>query len=119
MYNRLYRGRGVADSRPPHLGGTVPLGERSDIIYNLAGAPYGGQYLEGLFDDIAKVADKVGVVSGELAKVASGQATVATIPTGQATLTLPIPGSPVSQAIPLWVIGLGAAGLLFLAFRRR
>lgn len=88
---------------------------------------YGGRYLGAapysplgnIFDDIQKIAGKVGLVSGELSQVAGGQATVATVPTGYASLTIPVPGSPVSKAIPLWVIGVGAAGLLYLAFRPR
>lgn len=97
------------------------LGERSNAVYDLAGvAPSGyGPYLGNFFDDLARIAGKVGIVSNELSKVASGDATVATIPTGQASLTIPIPGSPVSTSIPLWVVGAGAAGLLFLAFRRK
>ncbi len=78
---------------------------------------YGGRYLGNIFDDIQRIAGRVGTASGELAKVASGQSTITTVPTGYASLTLPILGSPVSQAIPLWVLGAGAAGLLYLAFR--
>lgn len=107
----------------PGYGGQLPysLGERSNAVFNLAGvAPSGhGDYLGDIFSDIAKAAQKVGVVSGELSKVASGGATIATVPTGYASLTIPVPGSPVSQAIPLWVVGASAAALLYLAFRRR
>ena len=107
----------------PGYGGQLPyaLGERSAAAFNLAGVSESGygSYLGNIFDDIAKVAGKVGVVSGELSRVASGDATVSTIPKGYASLTIPVPGSPVSQAIPLWVLGAGAAGLLYLAFRPR
>lgn len=98
------------------------LGERAPgVIQNLAGvSPAGyGPYLGNIFDDLSKIASKVGLVSGELSKVASGQSTVATIPTGQATLTIPMGNSPFSTAIPLWVLGVGAAGLAYLAFRPR
>lgn len=112
----MYAGR-------PGYGGQLPysLGERDNAVFNLAGVePSGhGPYLGNFFDDLSKVAGKVGVVSNELSKVASGQATVATIPTGQATLTIPIPGSPISTAIPLWVIGVGAAGLLYFSFGKK
>lgn len=107
----------------PGYGGQLPysLGERSNAVYDLGEvSPAGyGPYLGDIFSDIAKVADKVGIVSTELSKVASGQSTIATVPRGYATVTIPAGGSPVSQAIPLWAIGLGAAGLLYLAFRRR
>ena len=107
----------------PGYGGQLPysLGERSNAPYNLGEvSPAGyGPYLGNIFDDIAKAASKVGIVSGELSKVASGQSTVATVPTGYASPTIPVPGSPVSQAIPLWVLGVGAAGLLYLAFAPR
>jgi hypothetical protein len=99
------------------------MGAGAKMPYGIAGwdvSPgYGGRYLGNIFDDIRSIAGKVGLVSGELADVASGQKTVATVPTGYASLTLPIPGSPVSQSIPLWVLGAGAAGLLYLAFRPR
>lgn len=112
----MYGGRVGYGSALPYS-----LGERSNAPFNLAGvAPSGyGPYLGNFFDDLARIAGQVGLVSGELSKVAAGQATVATIPTGQATVTIPIPGSPVSTAIPLWVIGVGAAGLLYVAFRKR
>lgn len=79
---------------------------------------YGGRYLGNIFDDIAKIAGKVGIVSNELSNVASGQSDIATIPKNQATITLPVGGG-VQKAIPLWVVGAGAAGLLFLAMRKR
>lgn len=107
----------------PGYGGQLPysLGERSNAVYDLAGvAPSGyGNYLGDFFDDVSKVAQKVSYVSSELSKVSTGKATVATVPTGYASLTLPMGGSPVSQAIPLWVIGAGAGLLLLLAMRRR
>jgi hypothetical protein len=107
----------------PGYGGELPygIGERSSAAYNLAEVSEAGYgpYLGNLFDDITKIASKVGVVSGELSKVASGKATVATVPTGYASLTIPMGSSPVSQAIPLWVVGASAAALLYLAFRRR
>lgn len=112
----MYGGRAGYGSQLPYS-----LGERSTAIFNLAEVPASGYgpYLGNIFDDISKIASKVGLVSGELSNVAAGRSTIATIPTGQASLTLPIPGSPVSASIPLWVIGVGAAGLLFLAMRKR
>ena len=56
-------------------------------------------------------------MSNELSNVASGQSDIATIPKNQATITLPVGGG-VQKAIPLWVVGVGAAGLLYLAFRK-
>jgi len=107
----------------PGYGGELPygVGERSNAAYDLAEVSEAGYgpYLGNLFDDIAKVAGKVGIVSGELSKVASGGSTIATVPKGYASLTIPMGSSPVSQAIPLWVIGASAAALLYLAFRRR
>lgn len=105
-------------------GAALPysLGEREPgVVNNLAEVPASGYgpYLGNFFDDLKKIADKVGIVSSELSKVSSGQATVATIPTGYSSVTLPIGSSGVSTAIPLWVLGAGAAGLLFLAFRPR
>ncbi len=112
----MYGGRAGYGSQLP-----TSLGERSNAVYDLSGvSPAGyGPYLGNFFDDLARIAGKVGIVSNELSKVASGQATVATIPTGQASLTIPIPGAPISTSIPLWVIGAGAAGLLLLALRKR
>lgn len=106
----------------PGYGGQLPysLGERSNAAYNLAGVSAAGYgpYLGDFFDELTKVAHKVGVISGEIGKVARGDSTVATIPKGTATLTLPVGGG-ISQAIPLWVIGIGAAGLAYLAFAPR
>jgi hypothetical protein len=112
---------------PIGSGAKLPygIGEVDQGVYGTFGVwensqpGYGGRYLGNIFDDIQKIAGKVGMVSGELSDVASGQKTVATIPTGYASLTIPVPGSPVSQAIPLWVLGVGAAGLLYLAFRKK
>lgn len=119
----MYGGRPGYGGKLPYSLGNLPysLGERSAAVYNLAGVASSGYgtYLGNIFDDIAKVAGKVGIVSGELSNVASGKSTISTVPTGYASLTLPIPGSPVSQAIPLWALGAGAAGLLYLAFRKR
>lgn len=102
-------------------GGQLPtsLGERSAAPFNLAGVgPAGhGAYLGDFWDELTKGAHKVGIVSGEIGKIARGEASFATIPKDQAALTIPVGG--VSQSIPLWVIGAGAAGLLFLAFRKR
>jgi len=107
----------------PGYGGQLPysLGERSNAPFNLAGVePSGyGDYLGDIFSDIARIADRVGMASSELSKVSSGQATIAMVPRGYASVTIPMSGSPVSKAIPLWMIGVGAAGLLYFAFRRR
>lgn len=112
----MYGGRAGYGSQLPYS-----LGERSNAVFNLAGVPASGYgpYLGNIFDDISKIAGKIGLVSGELSSVASGKSTIATIPTGQASLTIPIPGSPVSQAIPLWLIGVAAGGLVLLAMRKR
>lgn len=108
----------------PGYGGQLPyggLGERSNAVYNLAGvAPDGyGPYLGDFFDDVSRLAGKVGAVAGKISEVTTGKATVTTVPKGYSTLTLPYGDSAYSQAIPLWAIGLGAAGLLYLAFRKR
>lgn len=104
-------------------GGQLPyaLGERSNAPYNLAALPPSGYgpYLGDFFDDVSRVAEKISAVSGEISKVTTGRATVATVPTGYASLTLPMGSSPISTAIPLWMLGAGAVGLLYLAFRRR
>jgi hypothetical protein len=106
----------------PGYGGQLPysLGERSNAPFNLAGVgPSGhGPYLGDFFDELTKIAHKVGIISGEVGKVARGESTVATIPKGQATFTLPLGGG-MSQAVPLWVLGAGAAGLAYFAFRKR
>lgn len=100
----------------------LPIGSGAKLPYGISGwdvSPgYGGRYLGNLFDDLQSIAGKVGIVSGELSKVASGQSDIATIPKNQATITFPV-GSGVQKAIPLWVVGAGAAGLLFLAFRKK
>ena len=107
----------------PGYGGQLPysLGERSNAPFNLAGVSKSGygDYLGDVFSDIAKIANQVGIVSSELSKVSSGESTIATVPTGYASLTIPVPGSPVSKSIPLWMIGAGAAVLVYFAFRRR
>lgn len=82
--------------------------------------------LGGLFETLQSAAQKVGNVaqqvqyaSGELSKVTSGQSSIATVPRDKAYLSIPIPGSPVAQAIPLLPLALGGGLLLFLALRRR
>lgn len=95
------------------------LGE--SVVYNLAEvAPSGyGPYLGDIFDDISRMAQEAGIVSGEVAKVVRGEAKIATVPTDRATITVPIPGKPVAASIPLLPLAIGAGLLLFLAFRRR
>lgn len=104
-------------------GGKLPysLGERSNAIYNLAEVPPSGYgpYLGNIFDDLSKIASQVGVVSGELAKVASGEAKIATIPTNKASITIPLPNSQVGVAIPILPLAVGAGLLLYLALRKK
>jgi hypothetical protein len=110
----VYAGRiAYGGALPTSLGAYLP-------DTNLAGvSPAGyGPYLGNLFDDIAKAAAKVGVVSHELSTVASGQSNIATVPKDQAVLVLPVGGG-VSKAVPLLPLALGAAALLFLGLRRR
>jgi hypothetical protein len=89
-------------------------------ITNLAGvSPAGyGPYLGNIFDDIAKAAAKVGLVSNELSSVASGESNIATVPKNQAVITLPI-GNGISKSIPLAPLAIGAAALLFFGMRGR
>lgn len=111
----MYAGRiGYGGQLPYSLGERVP-----GVTQNLAGVSEAGYgpYLGNFFDDLQKIASKVGLISGKVSDVVAGRSTVATIPTGQATLTLPVGNTGMSQAIPLWVLGVGAAGLVYLAFR--
>ncbi len=103
------------------MGGQIPTGLAGSPIYNLGEVSESGYgpYLGNLFDDIARVAQEVGVASGELAKVAAGQAKIATVPTDRATLTFPVPGSPVATSISLLPLALGAGALLWFAMRKR
>lgn len=111
-------------------GGGMPLLGESPI-YNLAAIDWQsgglgevsesgyGPYLGNIFDDIAKIAGQVGMASGELAKVASGESKIGTFPPNQATLMLPIGGSPVATAIPLLPLAIGAGVLVWMALRKR
>lgn len=96
------------------------IGERSNAPFNLAGVPASGfgPYLGDFFDDVAKIAGKVGTVAGELSKVNTGQATIATVPTGYSSFTVPV-GTGVSASIPTWVLGAGIGVLVLLAMRKR
>lgn len=102
-------------------GAHLPTSLGESPVYNLAGVSESGYgpYLGNIFDDISKIAGQVGIVSKELSSVSAGKAKIATVPTDTATLTIPMAGTPVAASIPLWAIGLGAAGLLYLAFGRR
>lgn len=104
-------------------GGKLPtsLGERSTAIYNLAEVPSSGYgpYLGNFFDDLAKIAGKVGTVSGKIAEVTSGESKVAVIPSGYSTITVPIPGQPVGVSIPILPLAIGAGLLLFMVMRKR
>lgn len=97
-------------------GGNLPyaLGERTPF-----NAPGYTSYLGNIFDDIAKIAGQVGMVSGELSTVASGQKKIGTFDPTKATLMLPIGGSPVATAIPLLPLALGAGALLYFGVRKR
>lgn len=82
--------------------------------------------LGGLFEALQSVAQKVGNVasqvqyaSGELSKVSSGQASLATVPKDRAYISIPIPGSPVAQAVPLLPLAIGGGLLLYMALRKR
>lgn len=74
--------------------------------------------LGNIFDDLAKIAAKVGVVSHELSSVASGESNIATVPKDQAVIVMPVGGG-VSKSIPLLPLALGAAALLYFGLRRR
>lgn len=75
--------------------------------------------LGNIFDDIAKIAGKVGIVSNELADVAAGRSNIATVPTDRAVLTIPVPGSPVSASVPILPLAIGAGLLLYFGLRKR
>jgi hypothetical protein len=76
-----------------------------------------GPYLGNIFDDLSKVAQKVGVVSDKLSEVASGKTSIATIPRNQATITFP--AGAVSTSIPLWPLLIGAGALLYFGLRKK
>ena len=103
------------------MGGGIPMGLSGSPIYNLGEVSESGYgpYLGNIFDTLSKVASQVGIVSNELSKVSSGQAKIATVPTDRATITFPIPGSPVATSIPLVPLAIGAGLLLFFAMRKR
>lgn len=111
----MYAGRIAHGAMPGSLGA-----REQSVVTNLAGvSPAGyGPYLGNIFDDIAKVAAKVGIVSNELSNVASGQSNIATVPKDQAVLVMPVGGG-VSKSIPLLPLAIGAAALLFFGLRGR
>jgi hypothetical protein len=104
-------------------GAALPysLGERSNAADNLAGvAPSGhGVYLGNIFDELSKIAKQVGIASDELAKVADGKSKIATVPTDQATITFPVPGSPIATSIPLFPLLIGVGALIYFTTRKR
>jgi hypothetical protein len=109
----MYSGRSGFGGGLPYGFGDVPpsgygpyLGDSS--VYNLG----------NIFDDIAKIAGKVGIVSNELSNVASGESNVATVPKDKAVLVVPLAGG-LSKSIPLMPLVLGVGVLAFLAFRRK
>ncbi len=99
-------------------GGNLPysLGEREASVFNKGGY---GSYLGNIFDDIAKIAGKVGMVSGELSSVASGEKKIGTFDPTKATLMMPIGGSPVATSIPLVPLAIGAGLLLYFGMSGR
>ncbi|MGH3589541.1 MAG: hypothetical protein ACRDRF_00690 [Pseudonocardiaceae bacterium] len=75
-------------------GSQIPTSLGAADIYNLSGSPVFnlagmgevsergyGPYLGNIFDDIAKIAGKVGSIAGTVSGVASGQQQVVTVPT--------------------------------------
>lgn len=85
--------------------------------------PYG---LGGIFDDIAKFADKVGGIADtvsqagdELSQVQSGKKKVALIPTTGLSVTVPYPGKPYGINLPVVPLLAGVGLLAYLALRKR
>lgn len=93
------------------------------------GSMYGQPQLLGdIFDDINKIAGKVGgitdqikQIASEAGSVASGKKKVATIPTDGSYVTIPVPGQPYGMSLPLMPILFGGGALLavYLLSRRR
>jgi len=110
----MYGRTGYGSQLPYGLGG-------AGNVYNLSGVSAAGYgpYLGNLFDDIQKIASKVGLVSGELSDVASGEKKIGTFDPTKATLMLPVGGSPVATSIPLLPLALGAAALLYFGMSGR
>jgi hypothetical protein len=115
-----YAGLGVRTNAPFFLAGDNRDTGDDDSPYSLMGVgPNGrGPYLGDFFNDVAGVAGKISAVAGKVSDVVTGKSTVATVPTGYSSFTLPIAGG-YSQTIPLWVLGAGAGALILLAMRKR
>lgn len=82
--------------------------------------------LGGFFDDLEKIAgkvgdiaNKVGMVSGEIQDVQAGKKNVALIPTDKATVSIPGFASGFSASVPMPLILGGLGLLLVLALRPR
>jgi hypothetical protein len=84
------------------------------------GEGYGTSYLgedgDNIFQKLANVAEKVGIVSRELSDVAKGDKKIATVPTDRASITFPLPGKPVGISVPLVPLIGGLGVLAYLAF---
>jgi hypothetical protein len=87
--------------------------------------PYAG--LGDWLSDLDKAAEKLHsavqqaqAVAEKTHEVQSGQSSVAVIPKGQSTFTIPVPGQSYSATVPILPVALGIGGLLLLlALRRR
>jgi hypothetical protein len=81
--------------------------------------------LGDLFTDLQKVAGQVQeglsqaeAVKQQVQRVTSGEASVAVVPKGQATITIPVPGQAYGVSVPIWAVALGVVGLVWLLSRR-
>lgn len=104
----------------------IPLSLGESPVFNLADygvdeySPYGmgevsdrgyGPYLGNIWDDLQKIAGRVGTIAGEVGKVVSGDKQVITVPSNQAL------ASTAKSSLP-WVLG-GAALLYFVLRKKR
>jgi len=102
-------------------GAHLPTSLGDSAVYNLAEVPESGYgpYLGNFFDDLSRIAKQVGMASDELSKVSAGKAKIATFPPDQATIMIPVGGTPVAYAVPLIPLAIGAGLLLWYVARRR
>ena len=91
----------------PQLGGVFELGDIFDDINKIAGK-------------VGGITDQVREITGQASDVAAGRKKVAVIPTSGGFATIPVPGQPYGVTIPLMPILLGGGALvLYLMMRKR
>lgn len=80
-----------------------------------------GGGLEGFWDDVYNIANKVATGAQAVGQVTSGQKSIALVSSSSPSFVSPLPGSPfaVGAALPSWLLPVGLGVLAYVVMRKK